>query len=45
MPVILYRPKEDTKEVSWLQTEKGRCPVITHFSQFFEAEKMLKEIK
>lgn len=45
MPVILYRPKEDTKEISWLQTEKGRCPVITHFSQFFEAEKMLKEIK
>ena len=33
------------RESSWLQTEKGKCPVITHFSQFFEAEKMLKEIK
>ena len=41
MPVILYRPKENVNEIEWLQTEKGKCPVITHFSQFFEAEKML----
>ncbi|RGG24748.1 HAD family hydrolase [Ruminococcus sp. AF25-3LB] len=41
MPVILYRPKENVNEIEWLQTEKGKCPVIAHFSQFFEAEKML----
>lgn len=41
MPVILYRPKENITEIEWLQTEKGKCPVIAHFSQFFEAEKML----
>ena len=41
MPVILYRPKENVNEIECLQTEKGKCPVIAHFSQFFEAEKML----
>ena len=41
MPVILYRPKENVNEIEWFQTEKGKCPVIAHFSQFFEAEKML----
>ena len=41
MPVILYRPKENVNEIEWLQTEKGKCPAIAHFSQFFEAEKML----
>ena len=41
MPVILYRPKENVNEIEWLQTEKEKCPVIAHFSQFFEAEKML----
>lgn len=41
MPVILYRPKKNVNEIEWLQTEKGKCPVIAHFSQFFEAEKML----
>jgi len=41
MPVILYRPKENVNEIEWLQAEKGKCPVIAHFSQFFEAEKML----
>ena len=45
MPVILYRPKEDTKEVSWLQTEKGRCPVITHFSTVFLRLKKMFEKK
>ena len=41
MPVILYRPKENVNEIEWLQTEKGKCPVIAHFSQFFEAAKLL----
>ena len=41
MPVILYRPKENVNEIEWIQTEKGKCPVIAYFSQFFEAEKML----
>ena len=53
MPVILYQPKSLThdteakmsmkRKVEWLQTEDGKCPVVSHFLQFFEAEKMITE--